>query len=201
LSAVSAKQESGSTSPDLGLTARGRRKRFAWAAAALAVLLLATGVGVLGYLTWSNYERADRWRDRSLTLQRNVRSLNELLVVRSRSLNARTRELNAMAAKVRRTNNALLRSEQDVTSLARRQRELANEKAQVEDARAELAAESAKLGAVADAFIDCKNGLVEVLEYVAVDDYASLEYVIPEVRDDCQSAEFQLSDYNAVYGR
>jgi septal ring factor EnvC (AmiA/AmiB activator) len=110
------------------------RRRFVQTAA--LGLVLAACVG-LAYLAWSNYDRADRWKARSTRLERNAEALNTLLIQRSNSLNARTRELNGMAGKVRRATRTLRRSEQDVASLSRRQRELANEKAHVEDERTE----------------------------------------------------------------
>ena len=60
--------------------------------------------------------------------------------------------------------------------------------------------ESAKLGSVADAFIDCKDGLIDVLQYVVAEDYSSASYYWPNVNSNCQSAESELADYNANYG-
>jgi hypothetical protein len=173
------------------------RWRFVWIG---SLALLVAVCGGLAYLAWSNHDRAERWEVRSTRLERNAEALNTLLIQRSTSLNARTRELNGMAAKVRRATTALQRSEQDVASLARRQRQLANEKAQIEDKRAELAAESAKLGSFADAFIDCKGRLIDILQYVVNDDYASANYYFPDVQSSCQGAEDELADYNATYG-
>jgi uncharacterized protein HemX len=167
----------------------------------VALLVLIALIAGLGYLAWSNYDRAQRWQTRAATLERNATALNDLLVRRSAALNARTRELNAMAAKVRSATVSLRRSEQDVASLAKRQRELSNEKAQVEDERAQLAAESSALSSVASSFIDCKDGLVGVIEYIAADDYDSASYYWPDVSGDCQLAEDELANYNASYGR
>jgi hypothetical protein len=177
--------------------ARGRLKV---AAIVTSYGLLLGALALTGYLAWTNYDRADRWERRASTLERNVRSLNDLLVVRSAGLNARTREVNAMAAKVKSARRALLRSEADVATLARRQRELANEKAQVEDARAQLAAETTALEDVASAFIDCKDGLIDVLGYIADDEYYLANAYYDEVSADCSSAEDALATYHASYG-
>jgi hypothetical protein len=74
------------------------------------------------------------------------------------------------------------------------------EKAQVEDKRAALAAESAKLGSVADAFIDCNGGLVDILRYALNADWASVNYYFPGVLSTCQGAQGELADYNATHG-
>lgn len=176
------------------------RGRLVLILAIVAVTLLLSGtLGVTGYLAVTNKSRADRWQERSTVLERNVSQLNSLLVDRSNRLNSRTGELNRMAIKVRRQESALNRSEADVSSLERRQRELADEKAQVEDSRAQLAVQAATLENVADAFIDCKTGLVDLLGYVLDEDYFSANAVISGVVSDCQYAESALSGYNANY--
>jgi TolA-binding protein len=169
-------------------------------ALALAFLLVAVAGSVAGYVAWENRERADRWEGRADELERNVRSLNAILVERSDALNERTEELNAMAAKVRRAERAVSRSEADVRSLEDRQRQLANEKAQVEDARAALAAEAKALEDVATAFITCKNGLVELLNSVLEEDFATASSISDRVDGQCETAEGELSAYLAAYG-
>ena len=112
-----------------------------------------------------------------------------------------------MAARVEQAQRAITRSEADVRSLERRQRRLANEKAQVEDARAQLAlerdaiAEEADvLGNVAAAFVTCKNGLVELLNYVLADNDGAAAAIVGRVDGDCEVAEGELSSYIAAYG-
>jgi hypothetical protein len=170
---------------------------------------LVIAIGALGlvlvvlsesYLVFSNKSRADRWQARSAALERNVDGLNRLLVMRSSQLNARTRELNRMGHKVRKEQQALKRSQADVSQLARRQRELANEKAQVEDSRAGLVVQAAALEGVSSAFANCKDGLVDLLDYVLNDDYVSAEAIVDSVGSECQYAENSLADYRASYG-
>jgi hypothetical protein len=173
------------------------RRRVLLAVGATAVIGI---LGVLAFFAWSNYDRAGRWEARAATLERNNRSLNAILISRSEKLNARTLELNGMAAKVRRAETTIARSEADVQALERRQRELANEKAQVEDARSQLAAEQTALEGVAAAYVDCKSGLVDLLSYVTADDYASASAAVDQVAADCQYADSSLQNYQSTYG-
>ena len=177
-----------------------RRRRLKIAALVSSYLLLAGAAAGAAYVAWVNGDRADDWQARAETLEKNVAALNAVLVERSGALNARTRELNTMAGKVREAQRALRRSEADVADLARRQRELANEKAQVEDERSALSAEADALQAVASAYIDCKSGLVDLLGYVADDDWATVDLFLDGVSADCTRAEDSLSVYLARYG-
>lgn len=177
------------------------RPRLVIAALAAGFLLLGVAGGVAGYLAWTNRERADDWAARAGQLERAVESLNAVLVERTGDLNERTEELNSMAAKVRRAERAISRSESDVRALERRQRQLANEKARVEDARAAVTSEAAAIEDVANAFITCNDGLVELLNYVLAEDYGSADAAYPRVDGDCEEAEGELSAYLAAYGK
>ena len=166
------------------------------AIAALAVVVAAGSA----YIAWDNKSRAERWEERAFTLERNTEQLNGLLVERSTQLNERTRELNGLAAKVQRQQSALTRSESDVASLSRRQRELAAEKARVEDDRAALQVQSRVLNSVANAFVACKDGLVALLGYVVQGDQTSASAVVDRVGADCSRAETLLLDYRSRFG-
>jgi hypothetical protein len=177
----------------------GSRRRF-WIAVAVVVSLLVTAaVFGAGYLAHTNKTRADRWEERSVLLESNIDQLNGLLVERSGMLDARTREVNRIAATVRKQETALRGSEADVVTLEQRQRALAAEKAQVEDERAALVVQSSALETVASAFVDCKDGLVQLLGYVLDEDYSSAEAIVSDVSTDCGYAESALSNYNATY--
>lgn len=176
------------------------RRRLLIGAITLAIVLVVAGVGAAGYLAWENGARADRWEGRAAELEINVESLNDVLLERSDALNERTEELNSMAAKVQVAEQTIARSEADVRSLERRQRRLANEKAQVEDARAALALEADALGTVASAFITCKSGLDEYLGYVLAGNGGAANAVAGRVSSDCGAAESELSSYLARYG-
>ena len=191
-----------------------RRRRVLVGALALAVVFAVGAAAGAGYLAYENRDRADRWQARAADLERQVESLNDVLVERSQTLNERTEELNEMAAKVRRAERAVARSEADVLALERRQRQLANEKAQVEDARAALALERDQLegqasslaeerealAGVAVAFITCKNGLEELLDHVLAEDFGAASAVSGQIGTDCDTAESELDAYIADYG-
>ncbi|HXF97162.1 MAG TPA: hypothetical protein VNJ46_00950 [Gaiellaceae bacterium] len=181
-------------------SARTRRGALLLASLVVLVLLLASALAGSTYLAVTNKSRADRWQERSELLEAHVDELNELLAERSSALNARTKELNRLAAVVRRQQRALKRSEADVSSLERRQRELAAEKAAVEDERAALAVQHGELVEVAEAFVACKDGLVELLGYVIDERFYEAGALLPEVAADCEHAEDSLARYSATYG-
>jgi septal ring factor EnvC (AmiA/AmiB activator) len=188
-------------SPSQGDPGPGTRDRLRWALthvlpAVLALGLLVAGAGA-GYLAYENDSRADKWRERADRLQRNADQLNELLIERTEVLNKRPEELNALAAKLKKAQRAIARSEEDVKTLERRQRQLANEKAQVEDARALLAVEAEALEEVASAYIDCSTGLAAVLSFVASDDFSSANAALANASQDCRQAEDALAEYNS----
>jgi septal ring factor EnvC (AmiA/AmiB activator) len=176
------------------------RRRLIISGLCLAVFMLVAAGGVAGYLAHSNKQRADQWADHAFLLQENLGSLEAELEERTGDLNQRTEDLNAMASKVQEAETAITRSEADVRSLEKRQRRLANEKAQVEDARAELAVQTGALEDVASAYIDCKSGLIELLNYILADDYATANAIVASVDGDCAHADDSLSGYLARYG-
>ena len=176
------------------------RRRLIISGLCLAVFMLVAAGGVAGYLAHTNKQRADQWADHAFLLQEDLDSLEEELEERTGDLNQRTEDLNAMASKVQQAETAITRSEADVRSLEKRQRRLANEKAQVEDARAELAVQTGALEDVASAYIDCKSGLIELLNYILADDYATANAIVASVDGDCAYADDSLSGYLARYG-
>lgn len=167
------------------------------AGAAIALLAMA---GVASYLAYVNENRADRWRDRAATLERNASALNDLLVARTAALNRRIRELNVLAAKVRRAEEALSRSEGDVEALEERQRQLANEKAQIEDERAALVARQAALEDVAARYVGCKQKLVTLVDSIA-GGAAAAQAIADDAFATCDGADDALRSYLATYGR
>lgn len=166
-------------------------------AVALASLVVAAGAT---YIAYDNKSRAEDWEARVFRLERNTEQLNGLLVERSTQLNERTRELNQLAATVTRQQNALVRSESDVETLSDRQRELAAEKAAVEDSRAALAQQSTVLEGVADTLVACNAGLFELFEYVVAGDRSSADAIVDDVSASCALAESRLAAYRAQYG-
>ena len=178
--------------------ARGRR---IWPIVAVVIAVAAVIVAAGStYIAYDNKSRAEDWEARVFRLERNTEQLNGLLVERSTQLNERTRELNTLAATVTRQQNALVRSESDVETLSDRQRELAAEKAAVEDSRAALAQQSAVLEGVADTLVSCNSGLLELFGYVVDGDRASADAIVGDVSASCALAESRLADYRVRYG-
>jgi ABC-type transporter Mla subunit MlaD len=181
--------------------AQETRHRRIWpivtAVVAVAAVVVAAGAT---YIAYDNKIRAEEWEERVFRLERNTEQLNGLLVERSTQLNERTRELNTLAATVTRQQNALVRSESDVENLTDRQRELAAEKAAVEDSRAALAQQSAVLEGVADTLVSCNAGLFELFEYVVAGDRSSADAIVDDVSASCALAESRLADYRGRYG-
>jgi septal ring factor EnvC (AmiA/AmiB activator) len=176
-----------------------RRRRLLFGGIAFAVCLFLIAGSTAGYLAWTNKARADDWQGRAAQLEANVTELEETINERTQELNERTEDLNQMAAKVTAAARAIARSESDVKLLERRQRQLANEKAQVEDARAQLALQTATIEDVASAFITCKDGLTQLLSFVLAQDYFSANSIVGRVRADCDTAEARLDSYFANY--
>jgi hypothetical protein len=177
------------------------RRARAWPIVATLIAAVAVVVAAgSAYIAWDNRNRASDWEARAFRLERNTEQLNGLLVERSTQLNERTRELNTIAGKVTRQQNALARSESDVETLSDRQRELAAEKAAVEDSRAELALQSAALERVADALVQCNQGLFQLFGYVVSGDGGAADAIVDGVSADCRLAESRFAQYRFRYG-
>jgi TolA-binding protein len=180
------------TSPlEVRVSRSGRYSRRGVAlAVTIAVLLAAAGAG--GYLTFVNKSRADRWEDRAVLLRANVKTLNAVVVRRTELLNQRVRQLNTMATKVKVSQAALAKSEVDVQGLEQRQRQLANEKAQLEDERAALTD-------VASKYITCKGDLENAIQAVANQDWGWINAYGSEVAGDCDAADSSLQGFLSAY--
>jgi septal ring factor EnvC (AmiA/AmiB activator) len=164
------------------------------------LFLLVVASGIVGYLAWTNKTRADDWQARAAELQADVDQLETTLDERTAILNERTDDVNNLASKVADAERAIERSEDDVKRLERRQRQLAAEKARVEDARAALALQTAAIEDVASAYIDCKSGLTEAIGYIAAQNYYALNAIASRVDADCAAADSALQNYVANYG-
>src|SRR4051794_17991588 len=176
-----------------------RSRRTVWA---LLTLLLVAAIAIAAFAALSirNANRADEWQKRSEQQSASIAELQKILVARSSDLNFRIRQVNKLAASVKRSQSALRRSESDVSSLASRQRQLADEKARVEDRRAQLEVEADALAGVADAFVNCSQGQNDLLTAVLNEDYSYATSIVNGVVSDCQGAYSQLDSYQATYG-
>lgn len=179
------------------VTRSGGNTRF-WVALGCAVVLLATAAW-FAYASHSNEQAARDWKQRAIGLDEQVNGLRTLIGERSAQLNTRTRQANRLAANLRSTRTALSRSEGDVTSLARRQRQLANEKAQLEDQRRALQQQAGALETIASRYIDCKDALVDVIQSLVYQDYTTAGTEVAIAQSRCNSAADALNDYVAAY--
>jgi chromosome segregation ATPase len=161
--------------------------------------LLLVAAGWFAYASRENEKSAQGWKQRSIELDEQVNGLRTLIGERSAQLNVRTRQANRLAVNLRATRGALERSEGDVTSLARRQRELANEKAQLEDQRRALQQQAGALVDVASRYISCKSSLIDVINALIDQDYTSASYEISIASGRCDSAASALNAYVSMY--
>jgi hypothetical protein len=176
-----AREEEPATSPR-----RGVRLGVPWLVAlGVAVLALAGAAAYLGWVADENAERAERWRERSVVLQ-------DLVADRTRALNRQTARLNAAADRLQEARDLIARSEEDVAALELRQRELADEKAQVEDERAALIGVATRLE-------DCNEGLADLLQVVA-SDLPVPPAEVDRVAAACSSANQAVAGYVGRYG-
>ena len=169
-------------------------------AVGVAAVALAVVVGGLGWAMKTNGDRAEKWRDRAISAEEIVDGQRVLIGQRTRALNRRTTQVNRLADKLRDTRTSLRRSEGDDSSLARRQRELANEKARVEDERRQLQSQQAALETVASDVLTCNNGLVDVLGAVLDEDWDWLLSYVNSRLASCTDAGASLDSYQRRFG-
>ncbi len=108
-------------------------------------------VGMLAKSTWTNNGRAEDWRRRAIAAEEASGGLRFVLADRSRVLNQRTRQANALIETLASSRGALRETKSSVGALARRQRQLAGDYARAETERRKLAAQRAALASVAAA--------------------------------------------------
>lgn len=170
--------------------ARPRTRRWLPIALAALVLVLAALAGWALYAMRANDQRAESWQRRAVALEANTKQLESLVGARTRLLNQRIDQMNALAGKLKRSQVALNQSQGDVSSLEERQRELANEKAQLQD-------QQRALDGVAAGYLTCKRDLIQLLSdevsgYDTTYDYAT-------ANSDCSSADSALQSYLSAY--
>ena len=153
-------------------------------AVALVVLAGATGYFVLA--AHRNRDAADQWQARAGTLQRT-------LTARTNQLNARTGALNKAAADLKR-------SQSDVASLEARQKQLANEKAQVEDQSGALKLQAQSLATIAGEQRQCTSDLTELLNRYAAQDFSWVDANADTVNQTCQQAGTDFATFQSQFG-
>jgi Tfp pilus assembly protein PilN len=168
---------------------RSRRRRSPRRAAAVVLLAVVLAALAGGALYFSSTSRSNRsaaleWRAHALRSDR-------LVAARTHQLNTRSAALNRTAAK-------LNRSQADVRRLEARQRDLANEKARVEDQRGAMLVQTTQLTQLANEQMICSDELGQLLSDFANDDYGAVSAEVPGVAADCQTAR---SDFDAFQGQ
>jgi chromosome segregation ATPase len=153
---------------------------------AVAIVALGAAATYFVYAAKQNRDSAERWQTRAGTLQR--------------TLTARTRQLNTRTDALNRTASALKRSESDVDDLEKRQRVLASEKAQVEDARGALELQASSLATIAGEQGQCTSDLTELLNRYAAADYAWVDANAASVSATCEKAQTDFASFQAQFG-
>jgi septal ring factor EnvC (AmiA/AmiB activator) len=153
---------------------------------AFAIVALGAAAVYFVYASKQNRDAADRWQSKAGALERT-------LTARTRQLNTRTEALNKAAA-------SLKRSEQDVDDLEDRQRQLANEKAQVEDARGALELQATSLATIAGEQRQCTSQLTELLNRYAAEDFAWVDANADAVSATCAQAQTDFETFQSQFG-
>jgi chromosome segregation ATPase len=136
-----------------------------WSASLTTILVTVVFVLVVGMLANSvrkNNDRADDWQRRAVAAEEIVGGLRVVLADRSRALNERTRQANALVDTLASSRGALRATKSNVGSLARRQRQLASDKARVEAELRKLRAQRATLRSVGSALSACSQDLESI---------------------------------------
>lgn len=165
------------------------RKRALILLSVIAVVLAAVA-GWAIFAMHANEQRALSWQRRAQKLQANSTQLEALLAARTRLLNQRIDQLNRLAGKLKRSQVALNQSQGDVSSLEERQRQLANEKAQLQD-------QQRALDNIAGAYVSCKQDLVQLLSDGA--NGYDTTYSYGTANTDCTNADTSLQSYLSAY--
>ena len=137
-----------------------------WSASVMSIAVTVVFVLVVGMLaksTWTNNGRAEDWRRRAVAAEEASGGLRVVLADRSRVLNQRTRQANALIETLASSRGALRETKSSVGALARRQRQLAGDYARAETERRELAAQRAALASVAAALSACSSDLAALV--------------------------------------
>ncbi|MFM7064624.1 MAG: hypothetical protein ACKO04_14210 [Actinomycetes bacterium] len=156
-----------------------RRRTLAAVLVAVALFALAATSAVLWQHGSNETERADR---------------NAALLDETR------KSLRKTSASLKDTKAELEQSTQTNNELTQRVSELGNEKAVAQDER-NAAREVARLGAqAAEAMLDCRNRILNALEYVADGLYASATTILDTAVPICQSANSAVAEFQEAAG-
>jgi hypothetical protein len=173
------------------------RRRWPWV---VAVLLLLAGACAAG--GWGYHEHT--------VASANAASAKDWLATANRrqvALAAAAKKITNFRHLLAGTQTRLRKSQRSVARLETRQRALVNEKSQIEDQRtaaqqeaSDLAAQRDALINVANAYIDCSDGMQSVIDFVSADDYPDAQSAYDTASSSCDSAQSELDAYNSEYG-
>lgn len=163
-------------------------KRRVLGGSLLAVAVVAL-VGAAVYFAiddHGNRASATDWRARALELRHVLDARDIQLAQRTRALTAAGGQLASLGGQV--------------GTLDQRTRQLAAEKAQIEDQRGLLQARSSALIKVAQEEATCSGELSQAIPHITAQDSAWLTANATTINHDCQQAQNDLNKFNATYG-
>lgn len=158
--------------------------------AALAIAVIITAGSV--WVAINAHSDAKGWEDQIASLRDEIAAADAQSDKLISELNEKTSLVNSSAAKLARAQSALDASEDDVSSLANRQRQLADEKAHLEDQRAQLAQLTIALDKALKTGQACRSGLYDLIIALARDNYASVQATADSTFDVCDLADKQF---------
>jgi chromosome segregation ATPase len=165
--------------------ARGRRV-LGGVLLACAMVAMAAGVVYLAVDDHTNRDSAKAWRARSIELRHVLDARDTQLAQRTRALTAAGGQLSSLGGQV--------------GTLDQRTRELAAEKAHIEDQRALLQSRSTALTKVAQEEITCSDDLSQAISHIEAQDSAWLAANATGIDQACRQAQNDLNAFNATYG-
>lgn len=165
----------------------GRGRHWLGVSALAAVIVALAGAAIYFALDdHANRNSASRWRARALELRHVLDARDTQLAQRTRALTAAGGQLSSLGGQV--------------GTLDQRTRQLAAEKAQVEDQRALLQSRSNALTKVAQEEITCSGDLSQAIPHISARDSAWLAANAATINQHCQQAQSDLNAFNATYG-
>jgi chromosome segregation ATPase len=165
---------------------REKTRRFGGLLLAGAMIAMAGAAVYFVRDDHANRHSAREWRARAIELRHVLDARDTQLAQRTRALTVAGGQLASLGGQV--------------GTLDQRTRDLAAEKAQVEDQRAALQARADALTKVARAEITCSNDLSQAIPHITAQDSAWLSANGSTINQDCQQAQNALNTFNATYG-
>jgi hypothetical protein len=132
--------------------------------AALIALLVVVVCAPFARASMSNKGRADDWRHRAVVAEEAVGGLRVVIAERSRALNERTLQANALASRLDSRGMVLEKTKGSVGTLTRRQRALTAENAAVKAERNKLRQQLATAKALGRQLSACTGDLATAVE-------------------------------------